>query len=1037
MFKEIQLSERSVRPFKVYKNWNIDLYSNSDSLLTTEDGDIILSSLEVPSGSYEITASLATEFQEGLHRIQVSEGEMSPTNLFYDSSSRYYNSESNPINWTGTYKRSVYNLVKEKFYNENRAENFGIETLGRSPNGEYLENRTIFDRITLAKIPQQVFGETIIPGSVTIVDRSYTDNTFVIQDDGLTNLSALNYYSVSDEIFHLNCQYTESYQTTNDSFGHSIDANGGYLIVGSPILKDSFGNNRVGSSDLFKYDLTTQKYRLIKNFYSINSVEQLEHELGDDVLLGVEQSDELLNTEETVDDLFGYSVAVNDEFLVIGAPQGVINEDTSSFQNSGSGLVFVYDRNKGGLDNWGLINAFSGSASSSRFGSDVAIEGDRIVIGDEGLELAYVYSKKTYMSSDECENHPTSSGDPYFVSGNNVWVYEDTLPPPDTLLGFGGTVAIDGDIIVVGSKTEQPNGKAFVYEFQQSGSNCITGSWINTCVLNPSNTFSKEYIGIINRNYSSSFGHSIAINDNIIAIGDPRANTYQAYSQISASIELNPGKNIGSVYIYKYGIEGDTSCFACQQLPTQSMDCLWGFLQTIEGDTDRTNYFGYSLDIDGDNMAVGSPFDISLSASYDSVSQVFSFEKQNFDGLDGVVKIFTLNPEETFYSRSIEIPSVHVDGNVYKIFGGDVSMDNSYTFVSNVPEYYSTQSYFTSSVFLENNLTSNIQGSVHTYRTRNIGQLSHIGNVFYKNGVIVLTTTQSQFENLLDKFEVSFKSQHTIYEEEYILTVNPGEFNVSQNPTSLVEPNLMYDINGDGLVDFEDIDLILRYINKYKIYVNVQINNSSEESDDGFTLEQDLFSLDTELTDTELVNLGIKNCINEESWWNNDVLLMESEDVLINAIEENVVEFFTDPKLSEKYIETLTSLEEGGYLDINGDGVVDAYDASIILRYFNKVRTNNLIEGNITEDSTRTTAGEIRILLDLYTGTNQEDVIHPNFYNYIESSSYDKTGSYLSPYVTSIGLYDDDFNLVGVAKLGSPIKIVQDYPINFIVSWDK
>jgi hypothetical protein len=66
-----------------------------------------------------------------------------------------------------------------------------------------------------------------------------------------------------------------------------------------------------------------------------------------------------------------------------------------------------------------------------------------------------------------------------------------------------------------------------------------------------------------------------------------------------------------------------------------------------------------------------------------------------------------------------------------------------------------------------------------------------------------------------------------------------------------------------------------------------------------------------------------------------------------------------------------------------------------------------------------------------------ETLINPDFYNYIESSSLDSTGSYLSPFVTSIGLYDDDMNMIAVAKLGSPIKILQNYPMNFIVRLDK
>ena len=58
------------------------------------------------------------------------------------------------------------------------------------------------------------------------------------------------------------------------------------------------------------------------------------------------------------------------------------------------------------------------------------------------------------------------------------------------------------------------------------------------------------------------------------------------------------------------------------------------------------------------------------------------------------------------------------------------------------------------------------------------------------------------------------------------------------------------------------------------------------------------------------------------------------------------------------------------------------------------------------------------------------------FADYLYSGSVDPTGSYLAPYITTIGLYDDELNMVAVAKLPQPIKSLPDYPINFIVRFD-
>jgi hypothetical protein len=59
-----------------------------------------------------------------------------------------------------------------------------------------------------------------------------------------------------------------------------------------------------------------------------------------------------------------------------------------------------------------------------------------------------------------------------------------------------------------------------------------------------------------------------------------------------------------------------------------------------------------------------------------------------------------------------------------------------------------------------------------------------------------------------------------------------------------------------------------------------------------------------------------------------------------------------------------------------------------------------------------------------------------SFDDYITSGSVDQTGSYLAPYITTIGLFDDGMNMVAVAKLPKPIKSLPDYPVNFIVRFD-
>ena len=68
--------------------------------------------------------------------------------------------------------------------------------------------------------------------------------------------------------------------------------------------------------------------------------------------------------------------------------------------------------------------------------------------------------------------------------------------------------------------------------------------------------------------------------------------------------------------------------------------------------------------------------------------------------------------------------------------------------------------------------------------------------------------------------------------------------------------------------------------------------------------------------------------------------------------------------------------------------------------------------------------------------SSYDGITQGSFDDYEVSGSLDQTGSYLAPFITTIGLYDDENNMVAVAKLPQPIKSLPDYPVNFIVRFD-
>jgi hypothetical protein len=74
--------------------------------------------------------------------------------------------------------------------------------------------------------------------------------------------------------------------------------------------------------------------------------------------------------------------------------------------------------------------------------------------------------------------------------------------------------------------------------------------------------------------------------------------------------------------------------------------------------------------------------------------------------------------------------------------------------------------------------------------------------------------------------------------------------------------------------------------------------------------------------------------------------------------------------------------------------------------------------------------------LDFRLVSDFDGVTKIGFDEYEYSSSLDPTGSYLAPYITTIGLYDENYDMVAVAKIPSKPKSLPDYPVNFVIRFD-
>jgi hypothetical protein len=133
---------------------------------------------------------------------------------------------------------------------------------------------------------------------------------------------------------------------------------------------------------------------------------------------------------------------------------------------------------------------------------------------------------------------------------------------------------------------------------------------------------------------------------------------------------------------------------------------------------------------------------------------------------------------------------------------------------------------------------------------------------------------------------------------------------------------------------------------------------------------------------------------------------------------------------------------------------IDTFNANYFNNYNLQYKSTNTIYENeyllvVGEDefniSTNSTAYiETNVVSGSITTTYEGNVKYKNsdkyqkelFTSYEYSSSIDTTGSFAAPYITTIGLYDDNMDMVAVAKLAKPVKSMPDLPVNFLVRFD-
>lgn len=372
------------------------------------------------------------------------------------------------------------------------------------------------------------------------------------------NYAAVGGYTKTTKIFKLqgglwieNATLSTSDITAATSFGCALSMDGDYLVIGA--RADDEKATKSGAAYIFKRNGETwvQQVRLTPQApppYDFNEA------------------------------LFGYRVSISGDYAVIGSPQ----------ESSDDGAAYVFKRDG---NTWTQQVRLTSAKQGDRFGSDVAIDDNTIVVGAPWSGFsAYIFeqtggtwaqtSKLNFsgggvgysvdingdtaaISAHQESPKGENSGVVYIVKRNQTgeWIQKVKLYPDDGAAGdaFGRDLKLFKDMLLIGAAGFYNDGKGSAYLYQQEGE-----QWVLQKKLTASDGAAKD-----------RFGYSLSLSDSHLILGAPYKTTsgasrvgkayFYKYQESPAQIVLNPdtpSPAIGDTLCVDVNIAGTTGLYS-------------------------------------------------------------------------------------------------------------------------------------------------------------------------------------------------------------------------------------------------------------------------------------------------------------------------------------------------------------------------------------------------------------------------------------------------------------------------------------------
>jgi FG-GAP repeat len=411
----------------------------------------------------------------------------------------------------------------------------------------------------------------------------------------------------------------------NDLFGNSVAVSGDTVVVGA-IYESSDATGVNGDQNNDNALNSGAAYVFVRNGTTWSQQAYLKAS----------------NTD--ANDLFGFSVAISGDTVVVGAGSEASNatgvngnQDDNSATDAGAAYVFV--RNGTTWSQQAYLKA-SNSDAGDFFGSPVVVSGDTVVVGAGSED-----SNATGVNGNQTDNSATDAGAAYvFVRNGATWSQQAYLKASNTDAGDAfGAVAVSGDTVVVGADLESSNATGI--NGDQTDNSATEAGAAYVFVRNGATWSQQAYLKASNTDAGDFFGVRVAVSGDTVVVGAvfEDGNT----TGINGDQTDNSATDAGAAYVF------------VRNGATWSQQAYLKASNTDAGDA-----FGFSVAISGDAMVVGASFEAS------NATGVNGNQADNSAGQAGAAYVFVR--DGTTWSQQAYLKASNTDAGDF--FGDSVAV---------------------------------------------------------------------------------------------------------------------------------------------------------------------------------------------------------------------------------------------------------------------------------------------------------------------------------------------------------------------------